>query len=169
MQIREEIIEDGPRIFEINEAAFGRPEEALLVDNLRDRKVILHSLVAEQNGELVGHALFSPVMIHGENGVVTVVAGLGPVAVLPANQKQGIGAALIDAGIRLCGEAGYRLMIVLGHPGYYPRFGFQQAGLFDIACTYDVPGEAFMVLELEKDALDAVSGVAHYHPEFDGV
>lgn len=169
MEIREEIAEDYQAIFEINEAAFGRADEALLVEKLRARKAILHSLVAERHGELVGHALFSPIMIHGDNGVVTVVAGLGPIAVLPAYQKQGIGAALIDAGIRLCGEACYRLMIVLGHPGYYPRFGFQQAGLFDIACAYDVPGEAFMVLELEKGALDVVSGVAFYHPEFDGV
>jgi putative acetyltransferase len=170
MEIREEIAEDFVAIYKVNEAAFGRPDEALLVDRLRESKAIIHSLVAEQNGELVGHALFSPVMIHGDSGVVTVVAGLGPVAVLPAFQKQGIGAALIDAGVDLCREAGYRAMIVLGYPSYYPRFGFQPADCLNISCAYDeVPDDAFMALELEEGALDAVSGVAHYHPEFDGV
>ena len=169
MIIREEAAADIPVIFEINEAAFGRSYEALLVDRLRDRKAIIYSLVAEQDSRLVGHALFSPIMIQGENGMVTVACGLGPVAVVPASQKQGIGSVLIEAGIRLCREAGYSVMIVLGHPTYYPRFGFQPAGRFGISSAYDVPGEAFMVLELQEGALDAVSGVAHYHPEFDGV
>lgn len=170
MEIREEIAEDFAAIYEINEAAFGRSDEPLLVDRLRSRKAIIHSLVAERNGELVGHALFSPVMIHKDSGVVIVAAGLGPVAVLPAYQKQGIGSALITAGIEMCREAGYRAMIVLGHPNYYPRFGFQPASCFNISCAYDdVPDDAFMVLGLEEGALKTINGVAYYHPEFDGV
>lgn len=170
MEIREEIAEDFAAIYEINEAAFGRPDESLLVVRLRSRKAIIHSLVAGLNGELIGHALFSPVMIHGDSGVVTVACGLGPVAVLPAYQKQGIGSALTTTGIELCREAGYRAMIVLGHPSYYPRFGFQPASRFNISCAYDdVPDDAFMALGLEEGALETINGMAHYHPEFDGV
>lgn len=169
MKIREETAEDIPIIFEINAAAFGRPEEALLVDRLRAKKAIILSLVAVQENRLVGHALFSPVLIHRENGVVIVAAGLGPIAVLPENQDQGIGGALIKRGIDLCRGVRYRAMIVLGHPNYYPRFGFQAARQFGITCTYDVPDDAFMVLPLEKGALEGISGVASYHPEFDGV
>lgn len=169
MEIRREIAEDGPAIYKVNEAAFGRAEEALLVDRLRACKAIIHSMVAVRNGELVGHALFTAIMIQGDDRVVTVVAGLGPVAVLPAYQKQGIGSALVDAGIEFCRESGYRVMIVLGHPSYYPRFGFQPASRFDITCGYDVPDEAFMALELEEGALEMISGLARYHPEFDGV
>lgn len=167
--VREESAGDIPAVYRINEAAFGRSDEALLVDRLRARKAVIHSLVAEYENVLAGHALFSPVLIWQKSGVVAVVCGLGPVAVLPDRQKQGIGSALIEAGIVLCRKAGYPLMIVLGHPTYYPRFGFQPAGRFDISCAYDVPGDAFMALELQKGALEVISGVAHYHPEFDGV
>ncbi|MFN2122743.1 MAG: GNAT family N-acetyltransferase, partial [Candidatus Promineifilaceae bacterium] len=167
--IREEITEDIPEIFEINEATFGRSEEAILVDRLRAKKAVLHSLVAVQDRRLVGHALFSPILIHGHNGVVKVVAALGPVAVLPSYQKQGIGGELINTGIEMCREAGYQAIIVLGHPDYYPRFGFQSAAPFGISSTYDVPDDAFMVLVLDPDALNELKGVAHYHPEFDGV
>ena len=169
MEIRQETIEDIPQIFMINEAAFGRPDEALLIDRLRTRKAILHSLVAVKDEHPVGHALFSPILIQGDTGVVKVAAGLGPIAVLPDYQKQGIGGELINVGIHLCRKAGYRIMIVLGHPTYYPRFGFQPAGQSGISSTYDVPDEVFMALELEDGALKDVSGVAHYHPEFDGV
>jgi putative acetyltransferase len=167
--IREEITEDIPEIFEINEAAFGRPQEALLVDRMRARKAILYSLVAMRDSRLVGHALFSPILIYGHNGVVKVVAGLGPVAVLPSYQKQGIGGELINAGIEMCREAGYPAIIVLGHPDYYPHFGFQPAATFGISSTYDVPDDAFMVLALANGVGGDLSGVAHYHPEFDGV
>ena len=167
--IREESPEDIPAVYRINEAAFGRSHEALLVKRLRDRKAIIHSLVAEEEGELIGHVLFSPIMIQGESGVVVVACALGPVAVLPEKQKEGVGSMLIEAGIKLCHRAGYAAMFVLGHPSYYPRFGFRPAGQFGISCAYKVPEEAFMVLELQEGALQGVSGVAHYHPEFDGV
>jgi putative acetyltransferase len=169
MMIRKEKAKDIPGIFKINEAAFGRPEEALLVDRLRAMKAIIHSLVAMKDGRLVGHALFSPILIHRDNGVVTVVVGLGPVAVLPHFQKQGIGGELIEAGIELCREARYQAMIVLGHPDYYPRFGFQPSVRFGISSTYDVPDDAFMVLRLDSGFISELYGVAHYHPEFDGV
>jgi putative acetyltransferase len=167
--IRQESAADIPQIFAINQAAFGRPDEALLVDRLRARKAFIYSLVAVQDGTVAGHALFSPMMIQEKSGTVSVVCALGPVAVLPGGQNQGIGSALIEAGIERCRKAGYPLMIVLGHPDYYPHFGFKPAADFNIVSAYDVPREAFMVLELQKGALNRVSGVAHYHPEFDGV
>ncbi len=169
MEIRAERPEDISGIFEVNEAAFGRPDEALLVDRLRARKAIVLSLVAVEDGKVVGHVLFSPVLVHNNSGVVHVLTGLGPVAVLPARQNQGIGSLLIKSGIKSCRAAGYRALIVLGHPNYYPRFGFRPAGPQAISCAYDVPEEAFMVLELEAGALEQIGGVAHYHPEFDGV
>lgn len=109
-------------------------------------------------------------MLHNESGLVTVISGLGPAAVLPAYQRQGIGAALIESGIRLCRSRRYRAMVVLGHPSYYPHFGFQPASRFAVFSAYeDVPDDAFMILELEDGALQTLSGVAHYHPCFDGV
>ena len=169
MEIRKEITKDIPDIYLVNEAAFGRLDEALLVDRLRAKKAIIFSLVAVHGDQIGGHALFSPILIHRENGLVTVVAGLGPIAVLPAFQNQGIGGALIKRGIKLCRAAGYQALIVLGHPEYYPRFGFQPASRFGISCKYEVPDDAFMVLELEKGVVEKISGVAHYHPEFDGI
>jgi putative acetyltransferase len=169
MLIREERPEDIPAIYKVNEMAFGRGEEAQLVDRLRARKAIVHSLVAVQDGEVAGHVLFSPVLLHSETGVIHVIAGLGPAAVLPGCQGQGIGKALIEAGVEHCRDSGYRALIVLGHPEYYPRFGFLPAVRSGIRCAFEVPDEAFMVLELVDGALDGVRGVAHYHPEFAGV
>ena len=147
----------------------GRPEEARLVDTLRAHRAVIHSLVARLNGPIAGHALFTPILIHRNSGIITVAAALGPVAVLPSAQKQGIGTALITAGIALCRAARYPLLIVLGHPDYYPRFGFQPAASYGITSSYDVPEDAFMVLELQEGALASGSGVAYYHTAFDGV
>jgi putative acetyltransferase len=169
MEIRAETTKDIPQIYRINEAAFGRSEEALLVDRLRARKAIIHSLVAQKDGRIVGHALFSPVLIKGDTDIITVVAGLGPVAVLPFFQRQGVGGKLIEAGTQRCRVAGYQAIIVLGHSSYYPRFGFQPAAEYRIYCAYEVPADAFMVLELQEKALDKLSGMAYYNPEFDGI
>jgi putative acetyltransferase len=169
VEIREELPQDIPAINSINEAAFGRPHEAQLVDELRACKAVICSLVALHEGRPVGHVLFTPVFLHRQSGPITVIAGLGPVAVLPRFQKMRIGSALIEAGIDVCRRARYALVIVLGHPAYYPRFGFQTAAKFDITCAYNVPEDAFMALGLEDGALYRLSGVAHYHPLFDGV
>ncbi len=90
-------------------------------------------------------------------------------AVLPAMQKQGIGVQLVLAGLDVCRQSGYQACIVLGHPSYYPRFGFAPASRFDLKCAYDVPNDAFMALELVPGSLQNISGVLHYQPEFDGV
>lgn len=168
MNIRQEKPEDIPDIHFVNEQAFGRPDEARLVDLLRAKDKITLSLVAEENGRIVGHVLFSPMTIKTESGSYPAV-GLGPVAVLPEMQRQGIGARLIETGLEMCRGMGETAVIVLGHPDYYPRFGFVPASQFGIRSTYDVPDDVFMALELREGSLNGRSGVAHYQPEFDGV
>lgn len=169
MIIRKEIPQDLPAITHINQEAFARDAEAKLVVKLRQNGKITLSLVAVLEEQLVGHILFTPMTITAAAGDITPVVGLGPVAVLPEYQRQGIGSHLCQTGIKMCREAGHQAMLVLGHPAYYPRFGFQQADHFGITCAYDVPAEAFMALELQDGALSQVSGVAAYEPEFDGV
>lgn len=168
MIIRQEIPADTSAIYSVNEQAFGRPDEANLVDKLRAGSKITLSLVAVDNGRIAGHALFTPMTLETESGSYAIV-GLGPVAVLPEVQRQGIGSRLIEAGLDLCRERGETAVIVLGHPEYYPRFGFVRASQFGIRSSYDVPDEAFMALELQDGGLNGRAGVAYYQPEFDGV
>lgn len=164
--IRPETPDDIAVIRQVNELAFGRPDEAQLVEKLRHAAAITLSLVASQNEQLIGHALFSPVTIVAEDGSVTATVALGPIAVHPAWQNQGIGGALIRQGLAECQNAGYEVMIVLGHPHYYPKFGFVAAAQHNIHYTQPLPEGVFMVAELQPDALAKVHGVVHYHPAF---
>ncbi len=168
MIIRQETASDITAVYLVNEQAFGRPDEANLVNKLRAGNKITLSLVAEENGRIVGHALFSPMTLETESGSCPIV-GLGPVAVVPEMQRQGVGSRLIEMGLDLLRERGETAVIVLGHPSYYPRFGFVRASQFGIRSSYDVPDEAFMALELEDGGLNGRAGVAYYQPEFDGV
>ncbi len=164
--IRPETASDVEAIRHVNEQAFGGTSEAVLVDALRDRGAVTLSFVAVQDAHVVAHILFSPVEIVAAEGIVTGI-GLGPMSVLPKFQRRGIGAQLIRRGLELLRDAGHPFVIVLGHPQYYPCFGFVPAGAFDIRCPYDVPDEAFMALELRAGALQNTSGTARYQPEFD--
>jgi putative acetyltransferase len=166
--IREERPEDIPAIREVNQQAFGRPGEGQLVDALRENGAILASLVAVQEGKVVGHILYSPVTA-GSGGESLVGAGLGPMAVLPGCQRQGIGGKLIEAGNQKMGEAGYPFIVVLGHTGYYPRFGFRPARSYGVRCEWEVPEEVFMILVLEPVKMEGVSGLVSYRPEFSSV
>lgn len=166
--IREERGEDGTAVYEVEAAAFGQTAEAELVQKLHLAQVPLISLLTEVDGRVVGHILFSPMEIVGADGRLPAL-GLGPMAVLPAWQKQGIGGAMIKAGLVACRAAGHEIVFVLGHSDYYPRFGFRPSRPYGIVCEYDVPPEAFMVIELRSGALENVSGVAYYHPAFAGV
>ncbi|HFQ92843.1 MAG TPA: N-acetyltransferase [Anaerolineae bacterium] len=168
MLIRPEQIEDATAVSHINTAAFGRPDEARLVERLRCAGVEMISLVAVVDTAVVGHILFTPVTVESDEQYFAAMA-LGPVGVLPEWQKQGVGAALIEAGLQACGEAGHKTVFVLGHSDYYPRFGFEPTRPYGIACEYDVPNEAFMVVELEAGALANVTGIVHYRPEFNEV
>lgn len=144
--------------------AFDSTVEANLVDLLRANGKAVVSLVAVEDNKIVGHILFSEVTL----GDATII-GLAPLAVLPSQQKQGIGALLTNAGIAVCRDAGYTAMVVLGHPEYYPRFGFAPASRFGIKSEYDVSDETFMALELQPGALANCAGVAKYQPEFSEV
>ena len=167
--IREEEPDDKQAVFRVNELAFERKDEAQLVDVLRAAGSVTLSLVAIDGDELVGHVLFSPAEIKGEDGSSMPIVGLAPIAVAPGHQKKGIGGMLIREGISKLKETGHQLCIVLGHANYYPRFGFQQADLLGIHCQWDVPSEVFMVLEIVSGSLEGVSGTAYYRPEFDNV
>ncbi len=165
LTVRPETPEDIDPIHYVNEQAFGQEEEAEIVAKLRDRAALTVSLVASQENEVVGHIAFSPAAIELESLSFEAVT-LAPMAVLPAYQKQGIGGQLIRAGLEECRSLGYEVVVVLGHPTYYPRFGFVPAKPKGITCEFEVPEEAFMVLELREGALTGRSGMVKFQPEF---
>lgn len=168
MMVRAERAQDAAAVREVNLAAFDGPAEADLVDALRTNCDDSLSLVAVDAGRVVGHALFSPVFIETASGRAEGM-GLGPVAVLPERQRQGIGTALLEAGIAELRQRGCPFVIVLGHPAYYGRFGFTPAIDRGVHCEWDVPTEAFMILVLDEAALAGVAGIARYCPEFASV
>jgi putative acetyltransferase len=147
----------------VNEAAFGRSEEADLIDRLRVDGMVLASLVAEGEGRVVGHILFSRMWVETAGRSISCVA-LAPLAVLPDHQRRGIGGELVRFGLeslRVCGE---HMVFVVGHPGYYPRFGFSsdRASVF----SSPFPPDAFMALELSPGVLDGVRGTVRYPDAF---
>lgn len=144
--------------------AFDTATEANLVNALRNTDIEIISLVAEVNGDIIGHILFSPVTL--TKHINLKIAGLAPMAVLPAWQNKGIGTQLVNEGLKKCIDAGYEAVVVLGHPNYYPRFGFTPAVHFDIHTEYDVPTDVFMLLELKKGVLENISGTIKYHSIF---
>ena len=163
MQIRAETPRDFASVEEINRAAFGSDAEARLVGLLREQANPCVSLVAEDNGNVVGHILFTPVSVPGSGGVAM---GLAPMAVAPARQRSGIGSALVKAGLERCKELGAVAVVVLGHPEFYPKVGFAPADRFGLRCEYDAPAEAFMAIELRAGGLRGASGTVKYHAAF---
>jgi putative acetyltransferase len=164
MIIREEQAGDIDGVREVEMLAFERAAEADLVDALRAHGKSTLSLVAEEGGQIVGHVLFSPGWIDE-----TPVEGLGPVAVRPERQGQGIGSVLIRAGLAALRQAGHRIVIVEGNPAYYLRFGFLDATPLGITCEFNPPPGCFMVQALADGALQGVRGTAHYAEEFQSV
>lgn len=165
MKIRPELERDQANIRHIHQQAFGDDTEANLVDRLRRSEQSLISLVAEEQAQLIGHILFSPVTLAGPQPAPPM-AGLAPMAVLPQWQRRGVGSLLVTIGLEYCTKAGYAAVVVLGHPDYYPRFGFVPASHFQIKSEYDVPDEVFMLKELQPGTLQGVTGTIHYHPAF---
>jgi putative acetyltransferase len=164
MIIREERAGDAERIRSVNLAAFDTSTEADLVDALRREARPLVSLVAEDDGDVIGHILFSPVTLASEPALVLM--GLAPMAVVPSRQRQGVGSALVREGLERCRGLDAAAVVVLGHAGYYPRFGFLPAARLSLRSEYDVPEEVFMVRELRDGALRGVSGTIRYHRVF---
>jgi putative acetyltransferase len=150
--------QDWPAIATINRRAFGGDEEALLVDRLRRDGEVVVELVAARAGEAIGHILFSRLGADSLTGRPTLAA-LAPLAVLPEWQRQGVGSALMAAGARACRDAGVDAVVVVGHPTYYPRFGFSAPAVAAIRTPY--AGPAFMGLDLTPGTLAAVTEVRY--------
>ena len=157
---------DREAVARVNEAAFGRLTEARLVDALRETNAVALSLVAELDGRVVGHALFTSVRL-GDTDPGRSGGALGPIAVLPDHQGRGIGGALVRRGLSEIQLAGYPACVLLGHSTYYPRFGFRPASAFGLRCKWPVPDAVFMAIELRDGALADYSGLVEYHPAFD--
>jgi putative acetyltransferase len=179
IEVRVERDGDDAAVAAIHTAAFGRPEEARLVARLREQAQPYLALVADLDGRPVGHVVFSPVTIR-DAVPAPLAIGLGPLAVLPEHQRHGIGGALVLAGLAACVEAGLDVVFVLGHPSYYPRFGFRPAAPHGLyfrpahAPALDAKRQAeldaaFMVAELVPGALGGATGRVEYHPAFDEV
>jgi putative acetyltransferase len=160
--------EDANAIRFVLEEAFGQSSEADLVDALRRRGALTLSLVALREDEVVGHIVFSPVMIESAGSSFDAI-GLGPMAVLPPYQRKGIGSELVRIGLEQCRDAGHEIVVVVGHPDFYGRFGFVPTKHRDLHCEFDVPDDVFMVMELRQDALAGRGGLVKYQPEFTSV
>ena len=166
MRIRLELPSDLDAIRAVNRAAFGAEVEANLVDALRREASPIISLVADEDGAVIGHVMFSPVSIDGEAAGVPTLMGLAPLAVLPGRQRRGVGAALVREGLAACRRRDVAAIVLVGMPEYYPRFGFAPGSLFGLRCEYEVPDDVFMAIELETGALAGRHGLARYHPAF---
>lgn len=164
MILRNESPTDIAQIRIVNERAFETSAEAQLVDALRVAADPFISLVAEDDGRVVGHICFTPVALDREDGSTLTIAGLAPMAVLPESQNLGIGSQLVRAGLDACRAHGFEAVVVLGHPEFYPRFGFVPASGYGVRSEYDVPDPVFMFLAL-SDREDW-SGLARYHAAF---
>ena len=163
--VRAETREDFGAVRRVNERAFGQTDEADIVDALRGRARPYISLVAERDGQVVGHIFFSPVRVEADRSSFTALA-LGPMAVAPEHQNQGVGSQLVRRGLEECRALGHDVVVVVGHPSYYPRFGFAPAAPRRLKCEYAVPDEVFMVAELREGALAGRGGLVKYMPEF---
>lgn len=161
VDVRLEQPSDLASIRDVNCLAFGQPLEADIVDALREAGALTLSLVAAVDARVVGHILFSPVTLGEVEGV-----GLAPMAVLPEFQRQGVGSALIREGLARLHRVGCPFVVVLGHPDYYPKFGFTSARSRGITCEWDVPDEAFMMLVFDAERMRDATGLARYRPEF---
>jgi putative acetyltransferase len=164
MRIRREEARDVPTIRTVNLTAFDSAAEADIVDVLRSDAHNVISLVAEEDGELVGHIMFSPVQVVGAPDLQAMA--LAPMAVIPQQQRAGFGSALVRAGLEECRRAGVAAVFVVGHHSYYPRFGFTAGSKLGFECEFDVPDDAFMVVELLPGALAGRSGTVHFHGAF---
>lgn len=165
--IRSERPGDEKAIGKVNDLAFGQPNEGKLIEALRRKKEFVGSLslVAEYKGEVIGHILFFPVNIRMEKGMRRLLS-LAPLSVAPKYQGKGVGGKLILRGLKEARLQGFKSVVVLGHPDYYPRFGFTKATEWGIYCPFRAPDDTFMAIELTEGALDGVRGTVIFPPEY---
>lgn len=165
--MREERWDDIDAVRFVNDAAFEQPDEGRIVDAVRSGGGEHLSLIAECNGEIVGHILFSRVtLVFGDGGRLEGM-GLAPMAVLPKYQGRGIGSQLVREGLARVLGAACPFVVVLGHPEYYPRFGFERASKYQVRTKWDVPDDVFMMLWCRPEARRGGPAVAQYGGEFD--
>jgi predicted N-acetyltransferase YhbS len=174
MIIRQENPQDYPAVFELIQNAFkdeihSDHQEQFLVERLRKSEAFIPelSLIAESNGKILGYILLTPIKIQNDREEFSSLA-LAPVAVLPSHQKQGIGGNLIQFAHQKAIDLNYTSIALLGHEDYYPKFGYRLAKNFDIKFPFEVPDENCMIIELERNALEKVSGILVYPQEFYG-
>lgn len=169
IRIRHENITDYNAITRVNDLAFGRPEEGIIVKTIRDREDYepTLSLVAELQGEIIGHVLILPIDV--ECGNISIRTGsLAPIAVVPEHQGKGIGGMLMRAALHELKLLGVKSCVLVGHPEYYPRFGFGKASELGLVCPYPgVPDAAWMAVELEEGALNGIHGVPIMPKEYE--
>lgn len=167
MIIRRENSNDFNEINLLIQNAFNNNFERELVEKIRKNKKHINelSLIAEDINEISGHILFSEIVVKGTSDYLGGLA-LAPLSVKPSYQKQGVGKALIHQGLLLASALGYKFVVVLGHTDYYSKFNFTRASNFNIKCPFEVPDEAYMVLELRENSLLNISGTVEYLPEF---
>ena len=159
MNIRKEEEKDYKEIKYINDLCFNGEYESKLISNIRSGKNFILSLVVEENEKIIGHIMYSRIKIGNMDST-----SLAPMCVVPEYQKSGIGSKLIKKSFEILKEMGEKSVVVLGHDKFYPKFGFEIASKYGIECPYDVPDEAFMVIEFEKGELK--SGMVEYGDEF---
>lgn len=165
IRIRPETPADFAAVREVYELVFGRPGEVALVEALRTMVRPLVSLVADADGRVIGHVLFSPVTVEGPQGVWTAM-GLAPIAVRPERQGAGLGPALVQVGLKACAALGEHVVVVLSRPRHFLGSRFVPAATKGLRSEYPVPDEAFLVAELAPGALQGRTGLVKYHPEF---
>jgi putative acetyltransferase len=166
--LRKETKKDFPEISKVNDIAFGRKAESRLIEQLRkkDEFVAELSIVAEVNEQLAGHILFTPIKIESATESYTTLC-LAPMSVLPEFQQKSIGKLLVIQGLQAAKDLGFKSVVVLGHPSFYPKFGFKPASKWEIKSPFPAPDEAFMAIELLPNSLKDIHGKVVFPPEFD--
>jgi putative acetyltransferase len=169
--IRPESRADYSQISDINFLAFNNQEnESKLIELIRQSENFIPelSLVADKNGEIIGHILISTISLVTEQGSIPTL-GLAPMAVKPGYQQQGIGSELVIKALERCKAMGFKHIFVLGHPNFYPKFGFVPSKNFSVTPPFPVPAEVFMALELVEGSLNCLHGKIEYPPAFNSV
>lgn len=161
IDIRDEELHDTDAVRKVHRQAFAQDDEGRIVDALRANGAVTLSLVAVDHQSIVGHILFSPLSVGNLVG-----AALGPMAVVPRYQRRGIGTRLVESGIERLRTMACPFIVVIGHPHFYPRFGFGPAAAHGLTCEWDVPDDAFMVRILDPEVRGRLEGLARYRAEF---